>query len=969
VSAARLRLIESLYHAARERAPGERAAFLTGACGGDDALRDEVTSLLAADDAAYSGLKTAGAWPRASLIGQRLGAYEIVSALGAGGMGEVYRASDTKLNRQVAIKVLPATFAGDRDRVARFTREAQTLASLNHPNIAQIYGIETFSVQGSKFSGQALVMELVDGKDLSDVIARGPLALPDALSIAKQIADALEAAHELGIVHRDLKPANIKVRADGTVKVLDFGLAKALAPALSSGALEGMSSPTVTGPPMTETGMILGTAPYMSPEQAKGSAVDQRSDVWAFGCVSFEMLTGSGLFRRATVAETLAAVLTDPIDWSQLPLDTPDQTRRLLRRCLQRGAADRLRYMGSARLELQEVLEELRHAPTAVGGLAGASPNVIASRRFSWRIAISAAAILALGVVGASLWRRAPAVTPVVTRLSVFPTPRMAFGESAPEPYPSVSPGGERVAFVGHTPNARGQLFVQSLEEFQPRPISGAVAAQWPFWSPDGRYLAYFAEGQLRIVLAAGGPARSVGMVAAGFGGAWNADGTIVFGSDAGMMRIPVAGGTPTRAFPQTAASQALSQRFPVFLPDGDHFLFAQLSRDGEPGGIYVASLRDATSKRLIDVVSNPIFVEQGYILYVRDNTLFASRFDPLTLTVSGDPLTVDTPLEGGGTIRYAPISASGNTLAYRPANYATSQLVVMDRAGVPVQSVGPEGVYLSPSISPDGDRLAFTRVDLTTGSFGIWEMSVSRNTGSRLNSGRTLEFQPVWSPDGQRLVYSAARSGTFSIFERNFLTGKERSVLQLAARLFPSGWQPGGDGILYTEERGAGPEGDVWEYAFDGSEPKPLIRTAADETHGRISPDGRWLAYSSDDSGRWEVYITPRGGGRRVVISNAGGTNPLWRKDSRELYYVEYDERSRSSLAIDAVLKAVQLDGVGGRPQPVTLFRVRVPTFSLYEVWVYSALPTGQRFVFNRVTDESQSGLNITRHWTPPQR
>jgi Tol biopolymer transport system component len=878
-------------------------------------------------------------------VGSRIGPYEVLGPLGRGGMGEVYKCRDLRLNRDCAIKVLPAGVVHDDASLAGLQREAQTLASLHHRNVATLFGVE------DHHGTLALVMEFVPGTTLAERLRGGPLPIEEALVVLVQVAEGLEAAHARGIIHRDLKPGNVMWAEDGTAKVLDFGLATAT-------ALTNQETLTaVTAIPVTS-----GTPAYMSPEQVKGTALDERSDIWAFGCVLFEALTARRPFHRPTVAETLSAVLTAPVDWTLLPADLPSPIRRLLRRCLQRAATDRLRHIGDARLELEEVLEELRSGETT-RPLTARAPA-----RRPWQPAILVAAAIAVAALAFVIggWSSRRGDTPASPmRMTVVPSPRLDFGEFAADPYPAVSSDGLHIAFAANTADAREQLVVQSIDQFQPRRLQGTAGVQWPFWSPDGRYIGYFAEGELRVIAENGGPARTIAKVPGAFGGTWNGAGTIVIGSNAGLLQVPAAGGTPAPAL-GTSPGAATTRRFPVFLPDGEHFLYTQVAAEGVSPGIYVATLGGGNPKLLVDAVINAAYVEPGYLLYVRDNTLMAHRFDASTQTLSGDPIAVDSPIAGSGTVRYAPVSAAAGTVVYRPSNQAISQLVVMDRDGRPVQSVGPEGTYLSPSIAPDGDRLAVTRMDTATGDFTVMEMSVSRNAGGRLNSGRTIEFQPVWSPDGQRLLYSAARRGTFALMERNFETGQDRELLNLPGRTFASGWLPNATGFLYTEEPGAGPEGNVWEYTFDGAKRRALVSSDADETHGRVSPDGRWLAYSSNDSGRWNVYLVPRSGGGRQLVSTAGGSNPQWRSDGKELYYAEYDERTRGSLAIDAVIKAVPI--TGDRPaEPVTLFRARVPVYSLYEVWVFSAFADGQRFVVNRVTNESQSGLQITRHWQPP--
>jgi len=554
--------------------------------------------------------------------GTRIGPYEVTGSLGAGGMGEVYRAHDARLNRDVAVKIVPDLFAADGDRLARFDREAQVLAALNHPNIAQIHGLEQFD------AGRALVMELVDGEDLAQRIARGPLPLDEALQIAKQIGDALEAAHELGIIHRDLKPANIRLRPDGTVKVLDFGLAKALDPPASSSGAALANSPTLTSPvAMTRQGLILGTAAYMAPEQAKGKTVDRRADVWAFGCVLYEMLTGRRAFPGDDVTETLAAVVRAEPDWAALPPETHPAIRRLLTRCLEKNPRERASDIGMARIEINEALK----TPAAI-----APPASLRRPWIPWAVAaVASVAAVAFGVA----WRARPLVDTRVIRTSILPPAELA---NNPALRFAISPDGLRVAFTA--PDSTGQivLWVRPLDALTAQPLAGTAHALAPFWSWDSRMIAFIADGKLKKVDAAGGPVFMLADCTPTPPGAWNRDNVIVFTPRTGVLhRVSASGGKPVPVTTLDRAAGETTHVMPVFLPDGRRFLYTASGVGARVNGVFVGSLDGGPAIPVLpDVGSNATYA-QGHLLYMQDTTLVAHRFDASTLKLSGEPLPI----------------------------------------------------------------------------------------------------------------------------------------------------------------------------------------------------------------------------------------------------------------------------------------------------------------------------------------
>ena len=662
--------------------------------------------------------------------GSRLGPYEILSAIGAGGMGEVYRARDTKLNRDVALKVLPESFATDPDRLARFQREAQVLASLNHPNIAHIHGLED--------SGgvRALVMELVEGEDLAQRLTRGPIPIDEALPIAKQIAEALESAHEQGIIHRDLKPANIKVRADGTVKVLDFGLAKAMEPVGVASASVSMS-PTITTPAMmTGAGMILGTAAYMSPEQAKGRPADKRSDIWSSGCVLFEMLTGARPFVGEDVADTLAHILTKEPEWAKLPASTPPPISRLLRRCLEKDRKRRLADAADARLEIEDVLSgrveiALRERPAR-------------RKAIAWGVAGLALAAAA----GLAPWYLAkpPATVPVVASQFLVPAPEHLEYSGVP----AISPDGRTIAFIATESDGRSRLWVRRLDLLAAQALAGTEGAAAPFWSPDSRAVGFFVRGELKKVDVEGGAPQVVAATSSRIqntSGSWNRDGVILFsrGTD-GFRKVSATGGDVSSVSPGS---------YPFFLPDGQHFL---LWRRVPQSGIYVGALDSPDVKFLVPTESAGTYAEPGFLLFSRGEALMAQPFDPVSLTTTGSAVHVlDFPQVRFGVNRQVVSAAMNGTLLYGWRFLADTRLQWVDRRGTPGPFATDPGQYGNVVLSPDGVRVAFDRLADGGSSPDVWLLDLTRHITSKFTFGPANNV-PVWSPDSRTVAFATSR-------------------------------------------------------------------------------------------------------------------------------------------------------------------------------------------------------------------
>jgi Tol biopolymer transport system component len=832
-------------------------------------------------------------------IGTRLGPYDIASALGAGGMGEVYRAHDTKLNRDVAIKILPVAFADDPDRLARFTREAQALAALNHPNIATIYSVDEFSIPSADSTVRALVMELVDGEDLSGTIGRGALPLAEALPIARQIADALEAAHEAGIVHRDLKPANIKIRADGTVKVLDFGLAKAMDPAGASGA-DAMNSPTLTAR-ATQMGMIIGTAAYMAPEQARGRAVDRRADIWAFGVILYEILTGRRAFEGDDISVTLASVIKEDVRWDALPADLPGSIRRVLRRCLEKDPRKRLSAIADARLELDE------KEPASASAMPAAAP---ARASLVSRLWPAAAVFVVTAALAAVFWPSTPALPAAPTRLSFLSPPGQ-------EMYPdsvavTISPDGTMVAFIaGGLSQSESELWVRSLDSMTARRLDDAAGANLAFWSPDSRRLGFFTiGGKLKTIAASGGRAETLCDAPAGRGGTWSPSNVIVFAPNPGgpLFKINAAGGTPEPATELDASKGEYGHRMPTFLPDGVHFLYAALpGREGK-FDIYAGSLHDRSRTLVGSFEGAPEYADPGWLLFARQGVLGAQKFDAATLTLSGDPIPLaDEPtsvLDPAISFTAGKVASASKTgaLAYYSSPSLNTVATWYDLNGLSLGTVSlPPGHYETFSISPDGTHAAFVRSDSPSES-SIWLADLVRGGATPLISGHGRNDTPAFSPDGKQIVFAADREGPQQLYVTPVDGGgTERPILQnRAAFKAPTAWSPDGTTIVFTQLDQDTAQ-NVYAVPAGGGEAKLLVRSAARDISGAIAPNGRWMAYLSEETGRLEVYLQsfPEPG-VRARVSQQGGNQMWWTSDGRQLVYLGTDNRTLWRVDVD---------------------------------------------------------------------
>jgi len=818
------------------------------------------------------------------MIGQTLGPYQILAELGRGGMGEVYRARDTKLDRDVAIKVLPESFAADADRVARFTREAKTLASLNHPNIAGIYGIEEFREKTSGvFSGsalsektpdvfsRALVMELVEGQDLSEMI--GGLEVQAALQIARQIIDALEAAHEQGIIHRDLKPQNIKVRDDGTVKVLDFGLAKAMDSGTSGpGTQDAANSPTLTAR-ATQMGMILGTAAYMSPEQARGRPVDKRTDVWAFGCVLFEMLSGRKAFDGEDVTEMISAVMKTEPDWTALPADLPANIRTILTRCLVKDRKARIPDFSVVRYMLDQ-------PASAAISAAGAAPTATARSRWSLPLLVACGALVVATVALAAMhFGESPPAPPPEMRVDIT-TPSTPWVSDF-----ELSPDGSSIAFVA--PNEKGvlHLWLRRLDQAAAQMLTGTEDARQPFWSPDSKTIGYFAGGNIKRIEAAGGTStRVTGFAGFSQGGAWGLDDVILFRTASGLMRVNAGGGGLEMV---TKGVLGLAPQAPQFLPDGRTFVYFQYTGNGESSGLYLGSL-DGTSTFLAPADSTGRWLPPRSIAFVAQGVLVVREIDLDKRALMGPSRTL---ADGqGSTVGHGGFSISRNGLiAYRPQTERPgAHLVWFDRTGAPAGTLlDMDGPVSSAVFSPDGTRLA---VDATiNGNRDIWIKDLAGGGLTRLTFDVAVDGFPAWSPDSRTIVFESGRKNGFDIYAKSANgAGVEEVWLERQGNQWPHEISPDGKWLVYFDAENSG---DLWAMPLPvgGTQtPSPLATTPFAENQPAISPDGAWVAYTTSESGRDEVMVQafPKANGKWQV-SAGGGHSPQWGPDGKELYFI----------------------------------------------------------------------------------
>lgn len=875
-------------------------------------------------------------------VGTKIGPYDIGGPIGVGGMGEVYRARDSKLNRDVALKVLPAAFANDAERMARFHREAQVLASLNHPNIAAIYGLEESS------GIRALVMELVEGPTLAERIAQGPIPLEEALTIARQIAEGLEYAHEKGVMHRDLKPANVKITPEGVVKVLDFGLAKAAEGTVATGSPS--DSPTLTAA-ATQAGVILGTAAYMSPEQAKGKAVDKRGDIWAFGCVLYEMLTGQRVFKGETVTETLAAVLRVEPEWNALPASTPAAIRRLLQRCLEKDLKRRLQAIGEARFTIDETLS----GATEAGAIHELPLQKNWVRVLPWALAAILALVVVALTIGNALRPPRPPTRPIARLVVALPpTDRLALGNT---PVSSLSPDGSRLVYVANHAG-RTQLYLRSMpERFEATPIPGTEGAETPFFSPDGQSVGFFAEGKLKKVSLSGGAPLTLCTAPLNRGASWGPDDTIIFTPAAaisGLFKVSAAG----------RKKGEITHRWPEILPGGKALLFTTTK-----GGSYynaqisLLSLETGQQRVLVEGGTYARYVPSGHLVYARAGGLLAVPFDLKRLEVAGPPVSIledvsMSPLTGAAEFSFS----TDGSLAYIHAGPGAGEgiLLWLDRKGESRPLPAPPRAYTFPRLSPDGQRLA---VGIQGAKPGVWLYDLARSSLTPLASSPLVSF-PTWTPDGKHVAFGWGSNGPFNIFWIPAdASGPPEALTTSDNMQFPNSWSPDGHMLAFTE---ADPTTGwhIWMLRLEADrKPHPFQQTPSNEGGAKFSPDGRWLAYESDESGQREVYVRPfPGPGGKWPVSTEGGTEPVWARNGRELFYRNGDKM---------MVAVVETQPTFAAAKPRLLFEGHYKTSAYAFQQNYDVSPDGQRLLMIKASEQESAAaqINVVLNWVEELR
>ncbi len=881
--------------------------------------------------------------------GTRLGPYEILAPLGAGGMGEVYRARDTRLGRDVAVKVLPQHLSSNPEVRARFEREARSISSLNHPHICALYDV------GREDDTDFLVMELLEGETLAARLSRGALPTADVVRLGMQIAGALDRAHRAGVVHRDLKPANVMLTRSGA-KLMDFGLAKAVGSGAVPAALTG--SPTATTP-LTADGAIVGTFQYMAPEQLEGKEADARTDLFALGVVLYEMATGRRAFEGKTQASLMAAILRDePREIGASAVSSPPALDRLVRQCMRKDPEERIQSAHDVALQL-EGIAEAGSAP-AHPGIAAAPARSRSRERIAWGIAVLAT----LAAIAVAAWAlRAPAATPPVIVSAVLPPEGDTF--TADRPGVALSPDGSRIAFAARGPAGSG-IWVRPLASGRPTLLVAAEDAECPIWSPDGRKVGYHAAGQLNTIDLSGGQSRALAPMAECLGASWGSDGSIVYvaGRSSPIMRIPESGGQPVAI----DVSQADTRRIyshPSLLPDGRHILYTanDLEREGENSGVFVATTEGKDERRLLPILTNARFVSPGYLVYAKDGALRAQAFDPESLALGGEPIAL---LEGVQYVGYYQqhlfsISDQGLLAYVEGRGMLTRQLTWVDRQGAILGTAGTPGNYFSPRISHDGRRIAYDQSEATSDSGDIWVLDLDRGIPTRLTFDPRNESSPNWSPDDSRLAFFGnvgARSDLFTVASDG--TGTPETLLSDEGLKLPSDWSNDGESILMQQRTPSQPNPDLMVYSFSTGKKEPWLATPFVEKEGRFSPDRRWVAYISDESGRTEVYVrgfSPPGGKWRV--SSDGGSDPVWRRDGKELFYLSPGSEMMSVTVGDGTRSFE-----GGAPVP--LFKIPGSILGTGDIAQYDISPDGRRFLVNLNTPtQGQRTITLVSNWT----
>ncbi len=890
----------------------------------------------------------------------QIGQFSVEGEIGRGGMGVVFRGRDSRLGRAVAIKALTADVAADPERLARFEREARLLASLHHPNVATVFGLEDHN--GSRY----LVMEFVDGRTLSDMLGEGPLPVDEALAICAQVAAGVEAAHEAGVIHRDLKPGNVIVSPDGKAKVLDFGLAKETAPARGSSSAVLTQSPTqtfsLTGP-ATAAGRVLGTPGYLSPEQARGKTLDKRTDIWSFGCVLYECLTGRRAFGGETISDSIAATLEREPDWSALPARTPLGVRALLERCLAKDAGRRLRDVGDARLELQRAIDTRAWTTGSMAAVTGRSAGG------RWRGAAVAAMMLLVGAaLGAAIWARMGASSRGhnvgTVRLSLLPSGSL---EIDPDPvFTAISPDGTQVVFRATEAEGTARLWLRPLASNAAHPIQGTEEGDCPFWSPDGRFIGFFAGGKLKKIAATGGVPQVLCDAPDPRGGSWNEGDMIAFAptSNGPLLRIAATGGTPSPLTSLDSSKGETGHRFPCFLPGGKHFLFVALPPHDRDYGVFVASLDGGAPVELMKAWGSAVYAAPGYLVFPRGSAVMAQRFDAARLTLVGNPVVLpelENVVSSRSGARAVSVSANG-VLVWSPGLNLPKRLVWLDREGRQTGQVPlPDAAYSSAAVAPDGASVGIMRSSVE--SDDVLRVDLARGVTTRLTADKNANASTIWSPDGLWITFSSERGTTRDIYRVSADgDGREELVVKAPGRFVnPLEWSRDGRNLLFRTLDPATLD-DVWAVsASPDAKPLALLQSPAFEGSACFSPDGRWIAYVSDASGRMEVYAQPfPGPGPRVQVSTQGVTQAIrtflytavWWCQPDEILYIA-DGNNMMSVPVDTTAGGIKV-GVAR-----TLFALPQ---GMFEVTV--APDTKQFLVTLSVSGRVPSAISVVMNW-----
>ena len=884
--------------------------------------------------------------------GTRLGPYEINSPLGAGGMGEVYRARDTRLGRDVAVKVLPSLFADDEQRLLRFEQEACAAGALNHPNILAIYDI------GKQDGSPYVVSELLEGETLRERMAGSALPPRKAIDYALQVARGLAAAHEKGIVHRDLKPENIFINRDGRVKILDFGLAKLIEPKVAHAQTE-----IPTRRVNTSAGVVMGTVGYMSPEQVSERDVDHRSDIFSFGAILYEMLSGRRAFPGGSVAESMSAILKeDPPALSETNKNFTPTLDRVVRHCLEKSPGERFQSGHDLAFALEALTEASGSAP------AQHAPLTPATRRERLWITVIAALLLVIVALGILAFRRPQEQRAYPVRFlisSIGTKASTEVGMISLSEGGVISPDGRQLAINVWDSSGVSELWLRSLDSLNARPLQGTASAGTisSFWSPDSRFIGFFSDGKLKKVeAAAGGPPQPICDALVGVGGAWNRDGVILFSPEnsTGLYRVSASGGSSVPVTSLDQSRNETSHRWPVFLPDGKHFLYLAQSSQVENTAIYVGSLDSKETKRLLNSNVSAAYAPSGFLLFVRGRTLMAQRFDVNTLELSGEAVPLVEELDRMIPTAHASFSVSENVLAYASFTEQNGRLEWFDRTGKSLGTISPQGRYINVALSHDGKRIAAARVDTQTGTRDIWLIDLARGAPLRFTFNPVDEWLGVWSPDDERIAFTSDQDGPGNLYQKLSSGGaNEEQILKTNERKWTTDWSPDGRVIIYTSihpKTGL----DLWVLPTEGDrKPVPYLQTTFNEDYAKFSPNGRFIAYSSDESGRNEVYVqTFPVSGRKWQISVGGGAQPRWRRDGKELFYISPE---RKLIAVEVKSDTPTLE-VGS---PKMLFQTRLPGYPGPRN-NYDASADGQRFLMNNLLgDISSNPITVVINWT----